>query len=70
MSVHEGLTTPLPERPFADPELVGFMDAPGVMGDVHRGFDQITPEFGWTSNRGFRIRCRFVLVIIGCAWGR
>ncbi len=66
----ELLATPLPELPFADPELVDFMYTPGILGDVHRGFDQITPEFGWTSNTGFKIRCRFVLVIIGCAWGR
>lgn len=64
------LSPPLPELPFADPQLVSFMYAPGVTGDLHRGFDRITPEFGWTSNTGFKIRCRWILVLVACGWGR
>lgn len=58
------------DLPFADPELVEFAYAPGAMGAIERGFDRITPEFGWTSNSGFKIRCRWVLIVVGCGWGR
>ena len=39
-------------------------------GDLHRGFDAITPEFGWTTNTGLKVRCRWILVVVGCGWGR
>lgn len=64
------LDQPLPALPFADPDLVDFAYAPGVMGSMHRGFDKITPEFGWTSKTGFKVRCKLILIVVGCGWGR
>ncbi|MEM1411876.1 MAG: hypothetical protein AAGH19_05900 [Pseudomonadota bacterium] len=69
-SMIDYLTPELPELPFADPGLDVFMYAGGWKGDLHRGFDQITPEFGWRSNTGFIVRCRWVIIAIGCGWGR
>ncbi len=66
----EMLETPLPELPFTDPELIDFMYAGDITGEAHRLFDKATPVFGWTSKTGFKIRCRFVLIAIGCGWGR
>jgi hypothetical protein len=64
------LTPALPDLPFADPELDVFMYSPGWQGDLHRGFDKITPEFGYTTNTGFMVRCRWLLIFAGCGWGR
>lgn len=64
------LSPALPDLPFADPSLPVFMYAPGWQGSLHRGFDQITPTFGWNTNSGLMIRCRFILIVVGCGWGR
>lgn len=64
------LTPPLPDLPFADPEMNVFMYSPDWQGDLHRGFDTITPEFGWTSKTGFKVRCRLIIIVLGCGWGR
>ena len=64
------LSPALPDLPFADPGLNVFMYAPGWQGNLHRGFDQITPTFGWNTNSGLMIRCRFILIAVGCGWGR
>ena len=64
------LSPALPDLPFADPGLNVFMYAPGWQGDLHRGVDKITPTFGWNLNSGLMIRCRFLLIAVGCGWGR
>lgn len=63
------LDKPLPEAPFAyTPDLVYFAYDPGVKGDLQRFWDVITPEFGWRTKYGTEVRCKLVLVIIGCGW--
>jgi len=64
------LSPPLPDLPFADPGLDVFMYSSGWQGELHRGFDNITPEFGWRTRTGLVVRCRWVLVVVGCGWGR
>jgi hypothetical protein len=64
------LTPTLPDLPFADSGLDVFMYTPGWQGDLHRGFDKITPEFGYTTNTGFMVRCRWLIIFAGCGWGR
>ena len=63
------LDKPMPEVPFAyTPDLVYFAYDPGVKGDLQRFWDVITPEFGWRTKYGTEVRCKLVLVIIGCGW--
>ncbi len=64
------LSPALPDLPFADPGLDVFMYTPGWQGDLRRGVDKITPTFGWNLNSGLMIRCRFLLIAVGCGWGR
>lgn len=64
------LTPRLPDVPFADPGLDLFMYSPDWQGSLHRGFDKITPEFGYTTNTGFMVRCRWLIIVVGCGWGR
>ena len=64
------LDTPLPDLPFEDPGLDVFMYRPDALGTLHRGFDTLTPEFGFTTKTGFTVRCRFILIAAGCGWGR
>jgi len=59
----------LPEVPFAyTPGLIYFAYDPGIKGDLQRFFDVITPEFGWRTKYGTEVRCKWVLVIVGCGW--
>ena len=63
------LDKPMPEVPFAyTPDLVYFAYDPGVKGDLQRFWDVITPEFGWRTKYGTEVRCKLLLVIIGCGW--
>lgn len=63
------LNRPMQELPFAyTPDLVHFAYDPGVQGDLQRFWDVITPEFGWKTKYGTEVRCRWVLVIVGCGW--
>ncbi len=64
------LSPALQDLPFADPGLNVFMYSPDWQGNLHRGFDKITPVFGWNTNSGLMIRCRFILIAVGCGWGR
>lgn len=59
----------MPDVPFAyTPDLIYFAYDPGVKGDLQRFWDVITPEFGWRTKYGTEVRCKLVLVIIGCGW--
>jgi hypothetical protein len=63
------LDRPMQDLPFEyTPGLVHFAYAPGVRGDLQRFLDVITPEFGWRTRNGTEIRCRFMLVALGCGW--
>ncbi len=63
------LDKPMPEVPFDyTPGLVYFAYDPGVKGDLQRFWDVITPEFGWRTKYGTEVRCKLLLVIIGCGW--
>jgi len=63
------LDQPMQELPFAyTPGLIHFAYDPGVKGDLQRFWDVITPEFGWRTKYGTEVRCRWMLVIVGCGW--
>ena len=63
------LNRPMQDLPFEyTPGLVYFAYAPGVRGDLQRFWDVITPEFGWRTNNGTEVRCKLLLVVIGCGW--
>lgn len=63
------LNRPMQDLPFEyTPGLVHFAYAPGVRGDLQRFWDVITPEFGWRTNNGTEVRCKLLLVVIGCGW--
>lgn len=63
------LNQPMQELPFAyTPGLVHFAYDPGVKGDLQRFWDVITPEFGWRTRYGTEVRCKWLLVIVGCGW--
>ena len=65
------LNTPLPDLPFDFTQgLIKFSYEPGVMGEMQRFFDVITPEFGWTTRYGTKVDCVWVLIIVACGWGR
>ncbi len=62
------LARPLPELPFEPGEMgLNFYPA-GIRGDIARGFDKITPEFGFVTSFGLEIKCKYVLVIVSCGW--
>lgn len=59
----------MPEVPFTyTPGLIYFAYDPGLKGDIQRFWDVITPEFGWRTKYGTEVRCKWVLVIVGCGW--
>lgn len=58
------------QGPNHTPGLIRFAYATGMKGDLHRFWDAITPEFGGITKYGTEIKCKWVLVIVGCAWGR
>ena len=63
------LDQPMPEVPFAyTPGVIHFAYDPGVKGDIQRFWDAITPEFGWRTKYGTEVRCKLLLVIVGCGW--
>lgn len=63
------LDKPMQDLPFDyTPGLVRFAYDPGVMGDLQRFWDVITPEFGWRTNNGTEVRCIVLLVVLGCGW--
>lgn len=63
------LDRPMQEIPFAyTPGLIHFAYDPGVKGDLHRFWDVITPEFGWRTKYGTVVKCKLILVIVGCGW--
>ena len=63
------LNRPMQDLPFEyTPGLVHFAYVPGVRGDLQRFWDVITPEFGWRTNNGTEVRCKLLLVVIGCGW--
>ena len=65
------LNSPMPDLPFDYTQgLIKFSYEPGVIGDVQRFFDVITPEFGWTTRYGTKVKCTWVLLIAACGWGR
>jgi hypothetical protein len=63
------LDQPMQDLPFAyNPGLIYFAYDPGVKGDLQRFWAVITPEFGWRTKYGTEVRCKWVLVIVGCGW--
>jgi len=63
------LDQPMPDVPFAyTPGLIYFAYDPGLKGDIQRFWDVITPEFGWRTKYGTEVRCKLILVIVGCGW--
>lgn len=65
------LDRPVNDLPFAyTPGLVEFSYDPGVKGDMQRFFDKITPEFSWRTKYRTKVKCKWVLVIVACGWGR
>lgn len=65
------LDKPVSGLPFAyTPGLIEFSYDPGVKGNLQRFWDKITPEFGWRTNYGTKVKCKWVLVIAACGWGR
>lgn len=65
------LDKPVPDLPFSYvPGLIEFAYDPGVKGEMQRFWDKITPEFGWRTNYGTKVRCKWVLVVAACGWGR
>ena len=65
------LGKPVPDLPFGyRPGLIKFSYDAGVKGDLQRFWDTITPEFGWRTNYGTKVKCKWVLVIAACGWGR
>lgn len=65
------LDRPIVDLPFQyTPGLIEFAYDPGLKGDVQRFWDKITPEFGWRTNYGTQIKCKWILVIAACGWGR
>ena len=63
------LDKPLPDLPFAYQEgLVYFAYEPGVKGDLQRFWDLITPEIAFRTKYGTEVRCKWILIIGGCAW--
>lgn len=65
------LDKPAPGLPFGyTPGLIEFAYDPGVKGDMQRFWDKITPEFGWRTKYGTKVKCKWVLVVAACGWGR
>lgn len=65
------LDRPMQDLPFEyTPGLIRFAYKPGIIGDLQRFGDKITPEFGWITKYGTEVRCVWVLVIAACGWGR
>ena len=68
-SLVEIMDQPMEDLPFAcQPGLVRFSYDPGVKGDLQRFWDRITPEFGGFTKSGTEVRCRWVLIVVGCGW--
>ena len=59
----------MPDLPFEyTPGLIYFAYDPGLKGELQRFWDVITPEFGWTTDRGTEVKCVWMLVMAGCGW--
>ncbi len=62
------LDGPLPQLPFEPGEMGLQFYSAGVKGDIARTFDRITPEFGFVTNFGLEVRCKYVLIVVSCGW--
>ncbi|MEM7704651.1 MAG: hypothetical protein AAF358_03810 [Pseudomonadota bacterium] len=62
------LDGPLPQLPFEPGEMGLRFYSAGVKGDIARTFDRITPEFGFVTNFGLEVRCKYVLIVVSCGW--
>ncbi len=62
------LDRPLPQLPFEPGEMGLRFYSAGFRGKLERGFDKITPEFGFVTSFGLEVKCVYVLVVVACSW--
>lgn len=68
LTAEDVLSSNLPRLPLADGELNIRFYPSGFTGAVQRNWDRITPEFGFTTAQGIKVRCKFLLAIVACGW--
>ncbi len=68
LTAEDVLSSNLPRLPLADGELNIRFYPSGFTGAVQRNWDKITPEFGFTTAQGIKVRCKLLLSIVACGW--